>query len=204
MINNYTTEDKDSKIRSKSCNKNIQKSPGELSKHNYVLNLKKHEKIQKTFKTPQNPKDTRFQENYQMVDQIVSCEKEIKFLNSVLGFFLDINELMKIKQKSYFNEEDQDWVLPNFAVKQKKTVFPKLRKSQIKDFVSNELRNRKIIFTKDDANNDYEPEEMKYGFNADSDFNMDMRPVTSFAPRRCRRTGKPKDISEKAIKKEPA
>ncbi|OMJ78259.1 hypothetical protein SteCoe_6580 [Stentor coeruleus] len=86
------------------------------------------------------------EEKNQLLNVLDSNAKEIEFLNNIVSRFLDINELMKIKQKSTYNDLAKTWDIPNFIVQQRKTVFPKLNKSQMKDAVQNEIKHRKIVF----------------------------------------------------------
>ncbi|OMJ74107.1 hypothetical protein SteCoe_27054 [Stentor coeruleus] len=86
------------------------------------------------------------EEKNQLHNALNSNAKEIEFLNNIVSRFLDINELMKIKQKSTYNDIAKTWDVPNFVVQQRKTVFPKLNKSQMKDVAQNEIKHRKIVF----------------------------------------------------------
>ena len=81
-----------------------------------------------------------------LLQVINSHEKEIDFLNSIISQFVDLNELMKIKQKSTYDESSRIWKIPSFVVQQRKTVFPKLQRAQLKEAVQNEIKNRKIVF----------------------------------------------------------
>ena len=81
-----------------------------------------------------------------LLQVVASHEKEIDFLNSIISQFVDLNELMKIKQKSTYDEGARIWEIPSFVVQQRKTVFPKLQRAQLKEAVQNEIKNRKIVF----------------------------------------------------------
>ena len=75
-----------------------------------------------------------------------SHEKEIDFLNTIIRQFVDLNELIKIKQKSTYDEISRLWNIPSFVVQQRKTIFPKLQRGQLKEVVQSEIKNRKIVF----------------------------------------------------------
>lgn len=130
----------------------------------------------------------------QMLNIIKSHEKEIDFLNQVLNQFLDINELIKIKQKSSYDENSSSWILPNFVIQQRKTVFPNLQKSQIRDVINSEMKKRKIVLkssqSPEDNNFEYQDEEIKRIRNdKDGQESVDYRPATSFAVRRSKTKG---------------
>ncbi|OMJ87308.1 hypothetical protein SteCoe_10993 [Stentor coeruleus] len=126
----------------------------------------------------------------QMLNIIKSHEKEIDFLNQVLNHFLDINELIKIKQKASYDESTSSWNLPNFVIQQRKTVFPNLQRSQIRDVINSEMKKRKIIIkssqSPEDNNYEYQDEEniRRIGNDKDKHGNNDYRPATSFAVRK--------------------
>lgn len=105
----------------------------------------------------------------QMLDQIRSQESEINFLQTVINHFLDINELFKIRQNSEYDTESGTWKLPNFVVRQRRTVFPNLQRGIVKELVTNDIKKRKIVV---------KPEEDKRVER------LDNRPATSLAQRR--------------------
>lgn len=123
-----------------------------------------------------------------LLDMINSSEKEIDFLNSIIEQFIDVNELIKIKQKSYYDEVEKSWNIPNFLVQQRKTIFPKLQRAQIKEAAQNDMKHRKIVFKPSVS-------PIGVGFAAENDDEgyrkvnmhigeMDERPVTSAAKHR--------------------
>ncbi|OMJ84326.1 hypothetical protein SteCoe_14549 [Stentor coeruleus] len=131
----------------------------------------------------------------QMLNIIKSHEKEIGFLNQILNHFLDINELIKIKQKASYDESSSSWNLPNFVIQQRKTVFPNLQRSQIRDVVNSEMKKRKIVLkssqSPEDNNFEYQDEEniKRIGNDKDGQGNVEYRPATSFAVRRSKTKG---------------
>lgn len=86
------------------------------------------------------------EEKQQLLDVIQSNEKEYDFLNHVISQFVDLNELFKIKQKSTYDDISRTWTVPAFIIQQRKTVFPKLQRSQIKEVAHYEMKQRKIKF----------------------------------------------------------
>ncbi|OMJ93688.1 hypothetical protein SteCoe_3252 [Stentor coeruleus] len=86
------------------------------------------------------------EEKQQLLDVVQSNEKEFDFLNRVISQFIDLNELLRIKQKSSFDELSRVWTVPTFIVQQRKTVFPKLQRTQLKEAAQNEMKQRKIKF----------------------------------------------------------
>ena len=123
-----------------------------------------------------------------LLDLIHSNEKEIDFLNSIIFQFVDLNELMKIKQKSVYDENSRLWTIPNFLIQHRKTVFPKLQRTQIKEAAQNEIKNRKIVFKPNVSppvymNNIENEEDCAKKFTVISAVfgEVDARPVTSVA-----------------------
>ncbi|OMJ80558.1 hypothetical protein SteCoe_19154 [Stentor coeruleus] len=93
------------------------------------------------------------EEKQQLLDVVQSNEKEFDFLNHVISQFIDLNELLRIKQKSSFDELSKVWTVPAFIVQQRKTVFPKLQRTQLKEAVENEIKQRKIKFKQQSVGN---------------------------------------------------
>lgn len=126
---------------------------------------------------------------------IHESEKEIEFLNTVLLQFLDINELMKIKMSSHYDESTRSWVVPSFVVQQKKTVLPKLHRSQMREIIQNELKQKKLALkfapTPEFACKTIEEDDMlKRAYQATSNaVEFENRPATSLAKQRKRPHG---------------
>jgi vacuolar-type H+-ATPase subunit I/STV1 len=117
------------------------------------------------------------QEKNHLNDLVQSTEKELEFCNQVILQFVDLNELMKIKQKSVFDDKNRVWSIPNFLVQQRKTVFPKLQRNQLKEMLQNEMKQRKIVIERGD---DLMKEE-EMGKDAFCFVEGEGRPVTSAA-----------------------
>ena len=123
------------------------------------------------------------QEKEELLNIIQSNEKEIDFLSKVVSQFLDLNELIKIKQNAEYDESVKIWILPQFTVQQRKTVFPKLQKSQLKEL--HQCRQKKYMPQQSplpDYNYFLEEDCKKVVLNQD----YDSRPATSFAKQRQR------------------
>lgn len=152
--------------RSKSCKKNKGKhfndpKTKQEGTQNTIYTVKHSEKYKKSIKTQP--------ERQEMLERIKSQEQEIEFLQSVASHFLDINELMKIKQNSFFDAENNSWTVPSFEVQKKKTVFPNLQRSVVD---KGEIKRKKIVIKHDAV----ESNAYKTVYNE--------RPLTSFASRR--------------------
>lgn len=156
--------------RSKSCKKN-------KAKHftNMKARLRQAGPSELVDTTLENFKNSS--EKQQMLDQIKTQESEINFLQTVLNQFLDVNELMKIKQKSVYDQENESWTLPSFLIQQRRTVFPNLQRSQIREIVNNDLKNRKIKVKEHEDNEE---------ISCDNFFAVNNRPATSCGVKRHR------------------
>ena len=80
-------------------NRSVLAPSSTVASHNYRENLSHQQSEEKI-----NPSKTNFPQKDELIDVIQSNEKEIDFLNKVISQFLDINELMKIKQNSQYDE----------------------------------------------------------------------------------------------------
>ena len=80
-------------------NRSVRAPSSTVASHNYRENLSHQQSEEKI-----NPSKTNFPQKDELIDVIQSNEKEIDFLNKVISQFLDINELMKIKQNSQYDE----------------------------------------------------------------------------------------------------
>jgi hypothetical protein len=120
------------------------------------------------------------QEKSQLGDLVQSTEKELEFCNQIILQFIDLNELMKIKQKSVFDEKSKTWTIPNFLVQQRKTVFPKLQRNQLKEMLQNEMKQRKIVIKRVDDGG----KEEELGKEVPCFVEGEARPVTSAAKHR--------------------
>lgn len=135
------------------------------------------------------------EENSNLKDIIQSNEKELDFFNKIINQFLDLNELLKIKQKSLFDENLRTWNIPDFMVQQRKTVFPKLQKTQLKEVLQSEMKQRKIVFKQKESPCDGTGKgEESHG---ETFFEGEGRPVTSISKyRQCSMINKGMDSHE--------
>lgn len=162
----------------------ISASPAELGKE-MVFNPNSHQSqyslkndiseqadLQKTIQKLMQEKDT-------LVDLVNSNEKELQFCNQIISQFIDLNELFKIKQNSAYDEKSHNWVLPKFVIQQRKTVFPKLQRNQLKEMLQNEMKQRKIIINNQNWNETKGDEENHKEHN--EPIEGQGRPVTSIS-----------------------
>lgn len=153
-------EDKNQKNREKSKKsmKNRYSSAFHTNKAEQQKDFYSHQSHTTLPQVPESIQDCAMMERYlskikelteekeQLLDVVQSNEKEFNFLNRVISQFIDLNELLRIKQKSSFDELSRVWTVPAFIVQQRKTVFPKLQRTQLKEAVQNEMKQRKIKF----------------------------------------------------------
>lgn len=128
--------------------------------------------MQKTIQKLMQEKDT-------LLDLVTSNEKELQFCNQIISQFIDLNELLKIKQNSTYDEKSHNWVLPKFVIQQRKTVFPKLQRNQLKEMLQNEMKQRKIIINNQNWNETKGDEENQKEHT--ETFEGQGRPVTSIS-----------------------
>lgn len=72
------------------------------------------------------------QQKGELLDIIRSQEKAVKFSNKVMGIMLSENELYKLHQRSKWDEEKNDWLVPQFQfnLKSKDISFPTINAKQ--------------------------------------------------------------------------
>ena len=67
-----------------------------------------------------------YEEKQDLIIEIKSQRDELKFCMRVMALMLRADEIARIRAKSNFSEELDDWNVPAFIFKQKDLVFPKL------------------------------------------------------------------------------
>ena len=67
-----------------------------------------------------------YEEKQDLINEIKSQRDELKFCKKVIQMMLRADEIARIRSKSTFSEELDDWTVPAFIFKQKDLVFPKL------------------------------------------------------------------------------
>lgn len=187
------SEEKHSKIRTKSRKSVKNRNNSILSSfakdHSYQQSLcqsrislsKNSTEISDSEKYQQKIKELS-QENTNLLDLIHSNEKELDFCNKIINQFLDVNELFKIKQKSVYDESSKSWNIPNFIVQQRKTIFPKLQRSQLKEVLQSEMKQRKIVLKKQDFNcEDNGKNEQLADKDIETFYEGEGRPITSIS-----------------------
>jgi len=67
-----------------------------------------------------------YEEKQDLINEIKSQRDELKFCKKIISMMLRPDEIARIRTKSSFSEELDDWTVPAFIFKQKDLVFPKL------------------------------------------------------------------------------
>ena len=79
-----------------------------------------------------------------MLNEITRQAHELKFCKKVFSMMLRPDEIARIRTKSSFDEDEDDWKVPAFIFKQKELTFPKLNgMALVNDAIDN--RNVQII-----------------------------------------------------------
>ena len=68
-----------------------------------------------------------FEEKQDLINEVKSQADELKFCKKVMQMMLRADEIARIRSKSTFDENEDDWTVPAFIFKQKDLVFPKLQ-----------------------------------------------------------------------------
>ena len=62
-----------------------------------------------------------------MLDTIREQEREIQFCHEVMNAMLRSNELSKIRGRSKYDDNRNNWKIPFFFVREKEVVLPRIR-----------------------------------------------------------------------------
>ena len=92
-------------------------------------------------------------EHAELLNTVRDQECEIKLLKGMLSMLLTNNEILSIRRKWEFNEEDKEWEIPYFFLKGKQVQLPTLSRNKARDLVENEKENREVVFDNNNNNN---------------------------------------------------
>ena len=82
-----------------------------------------------------------YEEKQDLINEIKSQRDELKFCKKVISMMLRPDEIARIRSKSAYSEELDDWSVPAFIFKQKDLVFPKLNGMAL---VADQLEQRQV------------------------------------------------------------
>ena len=78
-----------------------------------------------------------------MTDTIRDQEKDLDFLNAIVGMMLKEGEMYRLKEKIEYDFETQKWKVPPFIIKNKEVNFPKIKNAI--NLVRDELEQREVV-----------------------------------------------------------
>lgn len=108
-------------------------------------------------------------EHSDLLNTVRDQESEIKLLNGMLSILLTSNEILSIRRKSDYNEDNKEWVIPYFFLKGKQVQFPTLSRNKARDLVESEKQNRDVVFQENiNIENDLQPRNNKQMLNSSS------------------------------------
>ena len=90
-----------------------------------------------------------------LLENARGLEHECDFLLKVVHGVMSPAELHKIRLKAKFDEFNNCWKLPVFVVQNQQTVFPKLSKQQVRDFVHSEMKT--VAFPEEEPPREWRP-----------------------------------------------
>jgi len=79
----------------------------------------------------------------ELTDTIREQEKDLDFLNSIVGMMLKEGEMYRLKEKIEYDFEAGKWKVPPFIIKNKEVNFPKIKNAM--NLVRDEQENREIV-----------------------------------------------------------
>lgn len=79
----------------------------------------------------------------ELTDTIREQEKDLDFLNAIVGMMLKEGEMYRLKEKIEYDFESGKWKVPPFLVKNKEVAFPRIKNAM--NLVRDELDQREVI-----------------------------------------------------------
>ena len=76
-------------------------------------------------------------------DTIRAQEKDLDFLNAIVGMMLKEGEMYRLKEKIKYDFEGGKWQVPPFLIKNKEVAFPKIRNAM--NLVKEQMEQREVI-----------------------------------------------------------
>lgn len=78
-----------------------------------------------------------------LTDTIREQEKDLDFLNAIVGMMLKEGEMYRLKEKIEYDFESGKWKVPPFLIKNKEVAFPKIKMAM--NLVRNEMDQREVV-----------------------------------------------------------
>ena len=63
----------------------------------------------------------------ELTDTIRDQEKDLDFMNAIVGMMLKEGEMYRLKEKIEYDFESGKWKVPPFLIKNKEVAFPRIR-----------------------------------------------------------------------------
>ena len=123
-----------------------QKQDEEYNKQSEMQMADLQDKYQAALQEIKDLEDEHENEHAELLDTVRDQEHEIKLLNGMLKMILNNHEIAKIRMKSQFDDDTNEWKIPYFYMKAKDVQFPTLSRIKNRDLVENEKENRDIEF----------------------------------------------------------
>lgn len=73
-----------------------------------------------------------------MLDTIREQEREIQFCHEAMKFIFRSSELQKIKGRSKYDDNRNQWVIPPFYVKEKEVLLPRINRGNVQALIDSE------------------------------------------------------------------
>jgi hypothetical protein len=110
----------------------------------------------------QDLESEHYNEKAELLDTIRTMDIDLGFYKAIVDILLNESNLYKIKSKSAYDDEKQEWDIPPFVLKGKQVNLPKLGLQKAKRFIEEEKNNHIVEFkqpTSIDSSNDYGEED---------------------------------------------
>jgi len=126
-------------------------------------------------------------EKADLLDLVRGKDRELAFYQKLVGQLVAPGEVPIIQQKSKYDEDNHDWLIPPFVVQHnKQIVFPKLQKKQAQEVMEKDLQTRAVVWgdrvDQEDQDSGGEDTLKKYQWLTSCEgrpLEMDNRPPTS-------------------------
>ena len=79
----------------------------------------------------------------ELTDTIRDQEKDLDFMNAIVGMMLKEGEMYRLKEKIEYDFESGKWKVPPFLIKNKEVAFPRIRNAM--NLVRDEMDQREVV-----------------------------------------------------------
>ena len=131
-------------------------------------------KLRKRYKAAlaeiQDLEGEHYNEKADLLETIRTMEVDLGFYKAIVDMLMNDNNLYKIKSKSSYNDEKNEWEVPPFILKGEQVNLPKLGLQKAQRFIEEEKNNQFVEFQ--NQNNSEYSDDYGQGNTSNSQFKI--------------------------------